>query len=314
MIKILSYTPNPLTLMGTCAKECWNSNPKDLARVAKECIESGHGRVLEFGEVIVAIDGYSARAIRELYTHIIGTTRLQSSTRYIEYGEFDYFTPSSIQKNDESLKEYNRIMDEIKESYIELQKLGIPKEDIANILPLGMISRMVLKINVRALMHLAEMRLCTRAYSEIRTLTRELLNEVSKIDDEWKYIASICQPKCKVVGYCTEKFSCGMMPKKDSTQPIVRDIKSIKVGDKVKILSKNLIYSNYADFYKKYKTPSTYPMHSASYINDVVNEIGTVVSINYHEDYGNKIAIINLDTFNTCVLISVEDRSLEIIN
>ena len=209
MIKVLDYTRKPLTLIGTCAKECWDSNPKNLAKVAEECIASQHGRVEEFGDITIVIDGYSARAIRELYTHIIGTTRLQSSTRYINYNNLDYFTPPSVNKSDRAIREYDDVMSSIKEGYYELEQLGVPKEDIANILPLGMISKMVLKINIRALIHLAEMRLCARAYHEIRALVNEILEVVKELDDEWATIINLCKPRCEVHGYCPEKFSCG---------------------------------------------------------------------------------------------------------
>lgn len=214
MIKVLDYTKNPLTLMGTAASECWNSKPS--ARIGIECIESGHGRVLEYPEVTVVIDGYSARVIREIYTHIVGTSRLQSSTRYIKYGEFDYIIPESIRKNEKALKEYILLIQVIQNTYKTLFDLGIPKEDIANILPLGMTSRMVLKINPRAILHMAEVRLCNRAYWEFRKFIKEFLDVVSKLDDEWAKICSYAKPKCEVYGYCNERNSCGKYPKKNN--------------------------------------------------------------------------------------------------
>ena len=98
-------------------------------------------------------------------------------------------------------------MQTIKESYIGLKELKIPKEDIANILPLGMMSKMVLKINARAILHMAEIRLCNRAYWEIRRFMEELLGVISKLDDEWLKIVSYAKPKCEILGYCNEKNS-----------------------------------------------------------------------------------------------------------
>jgi thymidylate synthase (FAD) len=208
LIQVIDYTRKPLTLIGTCAKECWGSNPKNLVKVAEECIASQHGRVLEFPDVTIVIDGYSARAIRELYTHVIGTTRLQSSTRYINYNNLEYFIPPSID-DERKLREYNDVMSTIKEGYYELEQLGVPKEDIANILPLGMESRIVLKINARAILHLAEMRLCARAYHEIRKMLKEILETIKALDEEWAIIIGLAKPRCEVHGYCPEKFSCG---------------------------------------------------------------------------------------------------------
>ena len=206
MIRILSYTKNPLSLMGEVASCCWNSNPSP--KIGIDCIESGHGRVLEYADVTVEISGYSARCIREIYTTMIGVSKLQASTRYVNYGEFNYIIPDSIKNNKKALDVYNYLMTYISHSYKALQDLNIPKEDIANILPLGMESKMVLKINARAILHMAELRLCNRAYWEFRNFMKELLGVLSKLDDEWAKIVSYAKPKCEVYGKCTEKNPC----------------------------------------------------------------------------------------------------------
>ena len=97
MIKIINYTANPLTLMCEVASKCWNSTPSP--RIGIECIENNHGRILEYPDVTVEISEYSARVIREIYTHIIGTSRVQESTRYVDKGNFDYYIPEKIQNN-----------------------------------------------------------------------------------------------------------------------------------------------------------------------------------------------------------------------
>ncbi|MBR0487651.1 MAG: FAD-dependent thymidylate synthase, partial [Treponema sp.] len=178
MIQVFDSTDKfPLQKIGKMAGVCWNSpidsEEKNIKR-AKDCIISGHGRVLEYVDIEICISGYSARAIREYYTHIAGgPTRLQESTRYVNCNKFEYFTPSSIKNNPDSLKEYNDCMDKIKESYARLVELGAPKEDVANIRPLGMMPRIVDKRNLRNMINLMNQRLCTRAYSEIRAMANE---------------------------------------------------------------------------------------------------------------------------------------------
>lgn len=59
------------------------------------------GKSNDIVNVEMILDGYSARVIREWYTHIAGgPTRLQSSTRYISYNDFDYVVPKTIRKNE----------------------------------------------------------------------------------------------------------------------------------------------------------------------------------------------------------------------
>jgi len=211
LIKIIRATQNPLTLMGECASACWNSKPSP--QIGIDCIESGHGRVLEYPDVIVEIDGYSARMIRELYTKVIGVTRLQASTRYINEGEFEYYLPDSIDNNIKAFSIYRDVMEDISVAYNKLETLNIPKEDIANILPLGMHSKVVLKINARAIIEMALTRLCSRALKEYRNFMIDLIDVVGKVDNEWLKIMSYALVKCEVSGFCSEKNSCGRMSK-----------------------------------------------------------------------------------------------------
>jgi len=206
-IKVIDYTKNPLSLMGECASYCWDSIPS--SQIGIDCIESNHGRVLEYADVTLQISGYSARVIREIYTHISGTSRLQASTRYIKYGKFDYIIPDSIDKNILAYETYTDVMFIIQKAYKKLEDLGIPKEDIANILPLGMESKMVLKINARAILHMVKVRECTRAYWEFRKFIKELKSVVGDLDSEWLKIISYAKVKCELLGYCNEKNSCG---------------------------------------------------------------------------------------------------------
>jgi thymidylate synthase (FAD) len=213
MITLIDYTEKPLTLMGECASRCWNSKPSP--RIGIECIENNHGRILEYPDVTIEISEYSARVLREIYTHIVGTSRVQESTRYVDCKDFNYYIPESISKNTELLYMYKELMADISDVYDYFIKRGIKKEDVANILPLGMHSKMVLKINVRALLHMSEVRECTRAYKEYREFMEELKYVLSMINDEWKTIVSYMKPKCEILGYCNEKFSCGKYPKKE---------------------------------------------------------------------------------------------------
>ena len=155
MIAILQETPkNPITLMGQRAGVCWgadiNNEEKNYKR-GLDCIQSGHHRVMEYVNVEMIIDGYSARVIREWYTHIGGApTRLQASTRYINYKDFTYTVPPSVAENPEAEAIYRQAMDAIAQACSRLEsQCGIPREDAAMLLPLGMTTKIVDKRNVR---------------------------------------------------------------------------------------------------------------------------------------------------------------------
>lgn len=213
-------TKNPITLMGRRAGCCWNANITDDNKNYKrglECIKSGHGRVMEYVNVEMIIDGYSARVIREWYTHLGGSpTRLQASTRYIDYEHgFNYVVPNSIRNNEEAYDVYLEAIHQICYGLVQLDELGIPREDSAMLLPLGMTTKIVDKRNLRNLVDMSRQRMCTRAYHEYRELFNDICNALREYSDEWKWIVdNLFHAKCDEDGYCTESKSCGRKPKR----------------------------------------------------------------------------------------------------
>lgn len=219
IIIIEETTKNPITLMGQRAGVCWGANIEDPEKNYKrglDCIISGHHRVMEYVNVEMILDGYSARVIREWYTHIGGApTRLQASTRYIKYEDFKFVTPHTVEKNPEAKKIYEETMKMIADNAAKLEnELGIAREDAAMLLPLGMETKIVDKRNLRNLIEMSHQRMCTRAFWEYRELMRDLCNALREYSEEWAYLVdNYFMPKCEVSGYCTEKKSCGRKPR-----------------------------------------------------------------------------------------------------
>ena len=127
IIVLPETTQNPISLIGMRAGVCWGADITDAAKNYKrglECIENNHGRTLEYVNVELVIDGYSARVIREWYTHLGGSpTRLQASTRYINYKNFEYITPHKIEKNEEAKKRVDETMKIITENAQKLEEI-----------------------------------------------------------------------------------------------------------------------------------------------------------------------------------------------
>lgn len=214
-------TKTPLQMIGESAGFCWGSDISDANKNMKraiECIASGHGRTMEFPDIHLILDGYSARVIREFYTHIgCLPTRLQSSTRYVDAKSFKYVTPPSVFKNEKAKQVYDETMEHIREGYAKLEELGIKREDAAMVLPLGMETVIVDKRNFRNLVDMAKNRMCTRAYWEYRQLMNDICEALSSYSGEWNTLIKLCmKPKCEISGYCTESKSCGRKPKKES--------------------------------------------------------------------------------------------------
>lgn len=219
-------TKNPITLIGKRAGICYGSditNDEKNYKRGLDCIKSGHGRAMEYVNVEMVINGYSARVIREWYTHIGGSpTRLQSSTRYIDYSNkgFGYITPYSIRNNEAARIKWDALMKYIQRECASLEnEYNVPKEDVANALPLGMTTKIVDKRNLRNLIDMSRIRICNRAYWEYRELFRDIYNALREYSDEWKWIVdSLFYAKCDEIGYCTENKSCGRKPRLETLE------------------------------------------------------------------------------------------------
>lgn len=213
-------TKDPISLIGREAGVCWGGNITDAEKNYKrgiDCLTSGHGRTWEYPQIFMILDGYSARVIREFYTHIAGgPTRLQASTRYINYQKgFPYVTAPTIKGNAEAEKIYDDAMNDILVAMQKLEGLGLPREDIGMLLPLGMETKVVVRTNLRNLIDMSHQRMCTRAYWEYRKLMKDMIEALSNYSDEWKYLAEkYFLPKCEVAGFCTEAKCCGRKPRK----------------------------------------------------------------------------------------------------
>lgn len=227
-VTILHYTSkDPISMIGYHSGVCYGSDVSNEEKNYKrglDCLESQHGRTWEFPSVHMTIEGYSARFMRELYTHIGGApTRVQASTRYINYKDFDYYTPPSILNHHNACSVYQDMMGGISYALNLLESYGIPKEDSANGLPLGMESKMVGKYNPRTLIDMSHQRKCVRAYHEYREFFKDLEEALSEYSDQWKFIVdNFFMAKCEFMMYCPEKSSCGRYPRKEVVESFIQ--------------------------------------------------------------------------------------------
>lgn len=218
-------TKDPISMMGRRAGICWGADitdeKKNYAR-GLDCIESNHGRVIEFPDVHMVFDGYSAKCLREYYTHIgCLPSRLQSSTRYIDYSKgdgFAYITPHTIANNEKALGEWQNIMKTVNGLISRfINEYKIPVEDATMALPIAYSSKMVDKRNPRNLIDMSRNRMCSRAYWEFRELFNDIITALKEYSPEWATLIELeFMPKCEYLGFCPEKHSCGRKQKKNA--------------------------------------------------------------------------------------------------
>jgi thymidylate synthase (FAD) len=191
-----------------------SDSAKDKEKALKlinRVISSGHYSTIEHIQVSFAITGISRACSHQIVRHRLMSFS-QKSQRYVrEKEQFDYVVPKSIEQNAELLEKYHAFMSSVTDLYIEMTEKGILAEDARMILPNATATSMVASLNLRELIHLANLRLCSRAQLEIRTMVKMMCAELIKTEP---WLKDYLVPKCERLGFCDEDKTCGRKAKK----------------------------------------------------------------------------------------------------
>ena len=205
VVKLISKPENMLRTIYTACRTCYSADSpvniydkavdeEKMLKLIERVISSGHYSTIEHIQVSFAISNVSRACTHQFVRHR-HVSFSQKSQRYVkEKGQFDYLVPPTIEKNPELLQKYNDFMSKVSDFYLEMTEAGIPS------------------MNLRELIHLANIRLCTRAQTEIRIMTKIMCEELLK-EEPW--LAPYLVPKCERLGYCDEDKCCGRKIKKE---------------------------------------------------------------------------------------------------
>ena len=93
----------------------------------------------------------------------------------------------------------------------------MPGEDARFVMPNATRTNLVMTTNLRALIHMSGLRLCTMAQWEIRRLFQLIRHEIFTVSP---FLGSFLAPKCVPLGYCDEDRNrdehCPIRPHKDT--------------------------------------------------------------------------------------------------
>lgn len=235
-VDLLAYTPNPEEVIASCAKLCYSQVGVEdiLKKLNKEEIDKfldtlnslGHHSPFEHTVFSFAVEGVSRALTHQLVRHRIASYS-QQSQRYVRESSFDYIIPVDIEANEkakmrfikhmeDSQNAYDEIVETLMEEYLSSVEvvskkayLAFEKKAIENaryVFPNAIETKIVVTMNVRALMNFFEKRCCNRAQDEIRNLADKMLEEVTKVAPNlFKYSGAPC-----AYGKCPEgSMSCG---------------------------------------------------------------------------------------------------------
>ncbi len=192
--------------------------PEKQQDLVRKVIESGHGSTIEHIVFTFAISGVTRTLSHQLVRHRAGLAFDQQSQRYVNYKRPAYMVPGTIQDAPQELRDrYVAEMDESLVFYSELLEAGVPGEDARFVMPNATRTNLVMTTNLRALIHMSGLRLCTMAQWEIRRLFQLIRHEVFGVSP---FLGSFLAPKCVPLGYCDEDRNrdehCPIRPHKDN--------------------------------------------------------------------------------------------------
>ena len=222
VVNLISKPENMLKTIYTACRTCYSADTpiniynstddeEKMLKLIERVISSGHYSTIEHIQVSFAISNVSRACTHQLVRHR-HMSFSQKSQRYVkEKGQFDYIIPPTIEKNPEMKLKFENLMSEISKVYGELTDAGILAEDTRAVLPNATSTSLVASLNLRELIHLANLRLCTRAQYEIRTMVK-MMCDALVAEEPW--LKPYLVPKCERLGFCDEDKSCGRMPTK----------------------------------------------------------------------------------------------------
>ncbi len=175
-----------------------------METLIRHLIEHGHYGPFEHPQITYSIEGVSRSLMAQLTRHRHASFDVQSM-RYVAFEDYDpddveemVVMPPSVDDPDwvgrkqktgsvdeETAEERQKLFeDSVRDSletYAELVDRGLPPEDARFVLPIGTRTNIVMSVNARTLMHIADMRAAADAQWEIRGMTEELLD----LAEEW---------------------------------------------------------------------------------------------------------------------------------
>jgi thymidylate synthase (FAD) len=218
-VRLLDHTTDPTRSLYVAYRTAYSSlTPQQIVdriesdRITREQmedfiekrLETGHASPLEQISFEFAISGVSRAFSHQFVRHHIGISFEQQSQRYVAFkkGEFPYTIPDTVRRAGMADK-MEEAFDRLGDLYEEMIKAGIPAEDARFLIPNAANTNFKIVVNFLELLHICDLRLCTRAQWEFRRVASQMRAEIHR---KFPELAKYIQPKCgdKRWGYCDE--------------------------------------------------------------------------------------------------------------
>jgi thymidylate synthase (FAD) len=218
-VQLLDHTHDPIRSLYLAYRTCYSAltpieisqridaekiTHDDMARFVEERLQTGHGSPLEQVWFEFAIAGVSRSFSHQFVRHRTGISFEQQSQRYVVFkrGRFPFTVPETIARA--GLKErVEALFAEVGAVYEQLIEAGVPGEDARFVLPNATSTNFKVTVNFAELLHICDLRLCTRAQWEFRKVASLMRAQINR---RFPDLGRQLQPKCgeRRAGFCDE--------------------------------------------------------------------------------------------------------------
>ncbi len=218
-VKLLDHTSDPIRSLYLAYRTAYSAmTPQEIDRrieseritrdqmieFIEKRLETGHASPLEQCWFEFAIAGVSRAFSHQFVRHRMGISFEQQSQRYVPFkkGEFPYTVPDSVAEAGFAGR-MEELFDRLGDLYQEMIDAGVPAEDARFLIPNAANTNFKIVVNFQELLHIADLRLCTRAQWEFRKVVSLMRAEIHR---KFPELARYLQPKCgeRRWGYCDE--------------------------------------------------------------------------------------------------------------
>jgi thymidylate synthase (FAD) len=241
-VKLLDHSQDPIKSLYIAYRTAYSSlTPMQIDKRAEDGrirreqmlefverrLQTGHASPLEQVWFEFGISGVSRAFSHQFVRHRIGISFEQQSQRYVKFkdAKFPYTVPESVERAGLGDK-METAFQQIGALYQELLDAGVPAEDARFLLPNATSTNFKVLVNLLELMHICDLRLCTRAQWEFRKVASLMRAEVNRRFPE---LGRYLQPKCgeRRWGYCDEDYEAWQACPIGRKRPHKRDLFSL---------------------------------------------------------------------------------------
>lgn len=194
----------------------------DLSEEEKEkelyYIFSTIGSSWEFVDYTLLIEGVTRAFTHQLVRHRVGVSFAQQAQRVVSMGDFEYLETGGCVGDED----YRQTMKEIQKGYDKLIQKGVAPQDARGVLPTNVLTNILMKINLRSLLSMCELRMCYRAQGEYQTVMKAIAQEITAVHP---WLEEKLQPSCIQHGSCPwPRFKeCPLKEKFEFLQPVSQE-------------------------------------------------------------------------------------------